>query len=138
MLGGINQMTRAPRIPLNPRSQQLQDFLTEPKPSKYRNRKVVVDGISFDSVKESKRYLQLKQLESIGHIRDLKLQQLFPLTVNGSKVCAYRADFTYTTSNVKPGHEVLVVEDVKGFKTDVYKLKYKLFAAVYGFSITEI
>jgi hypothetical protein len=133
-------MTReVPR--LNPRAQALTDFLTEAKPSKYRNRKVEIGGITFASQKEGRRYQHLKALQGSGHIRDLKLQQTFPLKVNGVLVCKYQADFTYTTCDVKPGHEVMVVEDVKSpitRKNRAYRIKFKLFAACNGFEITEV
>lgn len=127
------------KIPLNPRSQQLQDFLTEAKPSKYRNRKTVVDGLTFDSAKESRRYLELKALERAGHIRDLNRQVTMPLKVNGVLVCSVRPDFTYTRCDEKVPR--FVVEDVKSpatRKIASYRIKYKLFAALHGFNITEV
>ena len=82
--------------------------------SKYHNRKVTVDGITFDSVKEANRYKDLKILERAGQIHDLQLQVKFKLipaqrewtdetTKSGKpkkgKVieheCSYIADFTY-------------------------------------------
>ena len=62
---------------------------------KYGNKKVVVQGIKFDSKWESQRYLYLKSLERAGTIKDLELQVRFNLEVNGQKICAYVADFCY-------------------------------------------
>ena len=93
-----------------------------------------VDGIVFASKKEAKRYGELKLLELTGAIRDLRLQPKFPCVVNGVKVCDYIADFWYVDSET--GHAV--VEDAKGMKTPVYKLKAKLVEAVHGFEITEV
>ena len=49
-------------------------------------------------------------------------------------VCVYVADFRY-----REGLEgILTIEDVKGVRTPVYKLKKKLVEVIYGFRITEI
>ena len=97
----------------------------KPSYNKYSNKKVLIDGITFHSKKEGKRYSELKVLLMTGEISDLKLQPSFPFVVNGQKICSYKADFSYTYKN----H--VVVEDVKGFLTDVYKIKKKLFLALY-------
>ena len=54
-------------------------LLVENKKSKYGANKVEVDGIKFDSQRESKRYIELKQLERAGIIKDLQLQVVFEL-----------------------------------------------------------
>jgi hypothetical protein len=102
------------------------------KPSKYKAVKTVVDGITFDSKKEAKRYTQLILEERIGAIRLLELQPRFDVVVNGKKICYYKADFAYYRDGVR------IIEDVKGKKTDVYILKKKLVEAIYGITITEI
>jgi len=99
--------------------------------SKYRNNKVTVDGIKFDSQKEAGRWLQLKLLK----VTDLQRQVKFPIVINDQKICKYVADFTY----YKNGK--LIVEDVKSEftkKLPVYRLKKKLLKAVLGIEITEI
>jgi len=111
-----------------------------PKVSKYKNKKVVYDGIKFDSAKEGNYYLKLKIMQDSGLIRDLELQKKFILqkgfTLNGKKrrEISYVADFYYF--DIK--QDKWVVVDVKGFKTDVYKLKKKLFESKYGIEIEEI
>jgi len=86
----------------------------------------------FDSKKEAKRYLELKMLEKAGKIKNLKLQPVFLLQegfyYQGEAIrqITYRADFEYVNEKGER-----VVEDVKGFKTDVYKLKKKLFLKKY-------
>jgi hypothetical protein len=102
--------------------------------AKYGNRKTVMDGITFASAKEARRYSELKLLERTGWIADLKVQPRFPITVCGIKVCTYVADFQYRDLGV----DALIVEDVKGFRTPEYKLKAKLFRAVHGFPVTEV
>lgn len=102
--------------------------------SKYRNTPTTVDGIRFDSKKEAYRYGTLKLLLAAGSIRDLEIHPPYPLVVNGVKVGRYVADFRYT--DVGTGKQV--VEDVKGVRTAVYKLKKKLVAALHGIDVVEI
>jgi hypothetical protein len=102
--------------------------------SKYRNVRVSVDGILFDSKAEAKRYNELLWLQLGGEVADLSVHHRFPCEVNGQKVTVYEADFVYR--DVKSGQ--LVVEDVKGVRTAVYKLKKKIFEAIYPYKITEI
>lgn len=101
--------------------------------SKYKNKKTIVDGIPFDSLKEARRYQELKLLVRGGAIKNLELQPVFeliPSQVYQGKTMrkvSYIADFMY--KDIKRG--ITVVEDVKGFKTDVYKIKMKLFLYKY-------
>lgn len=107
--------------------------------SKYHAKKTVADGITFDSRKEADRYLVLKGMEEDGSIEDLRRQvryELVPAFDVDSKhyrPVFYVADFVYVDKET--GKEV--VEDVKGVRTDVYRLKSKLFARRYGTSIKE-
>ena len=97
--------------------------------SKYNNRKTVIDGITFDSNKEAKRYTVLRSLQEGGYIKGLSLQVPFELIPkhDGERAVRYIADFVYYDIE----KQMHVVEDVKGFKTDVYKLKRKLFKYKY-------
>lgn len=101
---------------------------------KYNASKVMIDGHRFDSQREAKRYEELKQREAAGKIAQLELQPRFELQpafrYRGEAVrkIEYVADFRYL--DYERGG--LVVEDVKGMKTDVYRLKRKLFLAKYG------
>lgn len=109
------------------------------KRNKYNARKTRVDGIVFDSDREAKRYRELKLLEGAGEISNLELQPKFPLAVDGRPVLMrstgypngrrvkYVADFAYWDHKI----EARVVEDVKGFKTDKYKLKKAFVEAMY-------
>lgn len=105
--------------------------------SKYHATKTTVDGITFDSRNEANRYLVLKGMEEDGIIGNLRRQVRYELVpafdVDGRhyRPVYYVADFVY----VEDGKDV--VEDVKGVRTDVYKLKSKLFAKKYGMSIRE-
>jgi hypothetical protein len=102
--------------------------------SKYKNKITTVDNIKFHSQKEAHRYLELKQLRQAKFISDLELQPSFKLSVNDKFICSYRADFSYFDHKI--GH--VIYEDVKGFKTQVYKLKKKLTEALYNITIHEI
>lgn len=107
--------------------------------SKYHARKTTVDGITFDSRREAYRYLVLKGMEEEGVIEDLRRQVRYELIpafdVDGKhyRPVFYVADFVYLDKET--GKEV--VEDVKGMRTDVYRIKSKLFARRYGMSIKE-
>ena len=99
------------------------------KRNKYGAIKTAYYGITFDSKGEAERYLKLREMQNEKKIINLKMQQKFPLEVNGKKVCDYIADFTYTE------HGEFIVEDFKGVLTDLFRLKAKLFEAIYGFKI---
>lgn len=94
--------------------------------------KVWRDGILFDSLREADRWTELRLLEKAGEIVDLEHHRRWPLVVNNRLVCQYESDFSYEENGK------LVVEDAKGHRTEVYKLKRKLFHAVYGFEIQEV
>lgn len=98
---------------------------------KYRNKKTQVDMYVFDSVLEARRYKQLALLERVGEIKNLKLQVPFLLQEsfrkNGKtyRKIEYIADFVYEENGQT------IVEDTKGIKTDVFKIKQKLFEYKY-------
>ena len=100
--------------------------------SKYRNEPTEVDGHRFASLAEARRYMDLKRLQDAGEISQLRLQPRYPIVINGIPVCVYVADFSYI------GSTGIVVEDVKGVRTAVYRLKNKLMRAVHGIDITEV
>lgn len=106
------------------------------KRSKYRNVRTCRDGIMFHSKREADRYVVLKAREKVGEIRNLELQPFFILEVNNVAICTYFADFGYQERSV--GDWWRVVEDVKGVRTDVYKLKKKLMKAIHGIEIREV
>lgn len=101
---------------------------------KYRNKPVTLDGIRFDSKKESLRYGELRILESTGTIKDLRLQVKFSICpkapgVKGSRERFYIADFVYTTID---GDKV--IEDTKSDATrkdKTYRLKKQLVQVKY-------
>jgi hypothetical protein len=113
---------------------------------KYKNRRVyeTPDGLPVgqefkgpkkkvaDSKAEYERLLELRGEVRRGEIQFLQTQAILRIEINGFKICSYVADFRY----VRNGR--VVVEDVKGMLTPVYKLKKKLVKAVLGIDIVEI
>ena len=95
--------------------------------TKYGSVRTEVDGISFASKAEAKRYLELKLLESVGEISEFLLQPRYPLRIDGSLICTYVADFYYR----EKGKNLITVEDKKGMKTPVFIIKERLFRALY-------
>lgn len=99
--------------------------------SKYNNNKIKYQGLTFDSKKEFEYYLILKDKEKRGLVFNLKRQ--VPLEIQPAftdktgvkhRAITYKADFVYTDRLT--GKERYI--DVKGFRTEVYKLKKKLLA----------
>lgn len=99
--------------------------------NKYGAVRTQVDGITFHSKKEAKRYEVLRDMLRDGLISDLRLQKSYQITIDGNKICRYIADFVYVKDNQ------VIVEDVKGKLTDVYKLKKKLMKACLNIDIYE-
>jgi hypothetical protein len=100
--------------------------------NKFHAIKIEIDGRVFASRAEGRRYSELCLLEQAGEISYLECQPVYQIFVNKKHICNYIADFRYQT---KDGN--LVVEDVKGLKTPVYRLKKKLVEARFGIEIME-
>lgn len=107
--------------------------------NKFHARKTWVGGERFDSRKEAQRWAELNLMQRAGQISELRRQIryiLVPAQYDDKgklleRSVDYIADFVY-----KQGGK-LVVEDTKGVKTDVYKIKRKLMLSVYGIRIRE-
>lgn len=122
--------------------------------SKYGSRKVTVDGVTYDSVKEYRRFKELSLLERAGTIQNLQRQVKYVLIpaqreycneiyTKGrkkgcfkpgkllEKECSYIADFAY----IQNGE--IVAEDTKGFRTKDYIVKRKLMLWIHGIRIKE-
>lgn len=104
------------------------------KANKYKNVKVNYNGLTFDSKREFKRFLELKELLEQRLISELETQVKFEIIPKTGKeqACNYIADFMY-----KDNEKNLVVEDSKGKKTANYIIKRKLMNLVYGIEIKE-
>lgn len=119
-------------------------LMQQARENKYRSRKITVDGITFDSVKEANRYQELRMLERAGEIRDLQRQVPFVVIPtqrdeNGKlieKEVRYVADFTY----IEKGKLTRTVEDVKSeaTRTREYTIKRKLMLYRNGIRIREV
>ena len=107
--------------------------------SKFNAKRVVIDGITFDSKKEAVRYGELLLLSKAGHLHNLKVHPPFELVAKfkhpiagNQRAITYTGDFAYTEARPGSGW-VHVVEDVKttATKTQAYKLRRKLFLKRY-------
>lgn len=120
--------------------------------SKYGNVKTTLNGITFDSEAESRRWLELKLLEKAGEIWDLERQPVFQLfapsttgvlrhALNGRSsqlIGTYLGDFKYRDKTCDGSTYPYIVEDVKGVLTALYKWKKKHVEAQYGITIREV
>lgn len=95
------------------------------KPSKYRNKPTVVDGVRFHSKKEAKRWQELRLRQSAGQISGLERQVPIRLVVERKLICTLRIDFRYFEG------ERTICEDSKGFQTRDSKIKMALAAALF-------
>ena len=109
--------------------------------TKYGNRKTYVGSELFDSRKEADRWIELTLMQKAGEISGLRRQVpylLIPDIRNKStgkvvsRKTVYVADFVYEENGKT------VVEDAKGMKTEVYRLKKKLMLWRYGIVIREV
>ena len=95
-----------------------------------------MDGIVFASMKEMRRYQELKLLERARKIHDLRCQPSFKVEINGFPFCRYTADFQYLDET-----GLVVFEEVKSTgtaKDAAYRLRKKAFELAYGFTVTEV
>lgn len=118
--------------------------LTEKKKNKYNAIKTVVDGITFDSIGESRRYVYLKNSEKLGFINTLELQPKYTFIINGNPIMmkserypkgrklSYTADFRYNENGK------VIVEDFKGKYLPISKIKVALMYAVFGITVKVI
>lgn len=107
---------------------------------KYNNTKKTVDGITFDSILEARRYIILKARLEAGTISDLRLQPHYTIMegykdLSGTYIrpVQYIADFSYINEDGKR-----IVEDTKGVRTEAYAIKRKLIRDRFGVEIVEI
>ena len=118
--------------------------LTEGRRQKYGARAVSVDGFWFASTAEARRYGELILLERAGKIVELRPQVRFPLHAPSNlagrvtKIGVYIADFTYREHYGAGLHGPVIVEDVKGVKTSLYRWKKRHVEAEHGVTIREL
>lgn len=109
---------------------------TQPKPSKYRSKKTIVDSITFDSAKEARKYVDLRNMQNAGLILNLQTQFPVQCMVDGQVAFIWWADFMYLDAKTMER----IYMDVKSpmtRKLPVYALKKKLLKICHGIEITE-
>ena len=112
---------------------QYKQAISGVKTSKYHAKRCEVDGINFASMRERNRYGHLKIRERVGEISNLRLQTRWPLrNSRGEQIAVYVSDFDYIED------EALVIEDTKGVRTPIYRLKKKWFESEYRTQIREL
>ena len=109
-------------------------LLKQAKRSKYGAIKTEIEGIMFDSKHEAARYQELRLLEQVGEIENLRLQVPYELIAKSKygRSIKYVADFVYERNGLT------VVEDAKGVRTPVYRLKKRMMVEKYGIQIREV
>lgn len=107
--------------------------------NKHNAKRTVMDGFTFASGDEARRYVYLRALEAAGEIVDLQPHPAFELIVDGIRVGKMTPDFQYTVA-VGPGRGEVIVEDFKSpsTKTEAYQLRKKLLWACHRIAITEV
>ena len=96
------------------------------------------DGHYFQSKAELARYIQLQKMQADGIIADLEIQVRYPVVINNKKICTYLADFRYKVIDELGNTLRVCVEDVKGWKTDIYAIKKKLVEAIHNVTLCEV
>lgn len=103
-------------------------------PRKYHNEPIKVDGIRFDSKAEARRYGELRLMQDAGKIYGLVHHPSYPISIDDCFICKYIADFAYLDIDT----DRLIIEDVKGVRTQAYQIKKKLMKALYNIDIMEV
>jgi len=97
------------------------------KQNKYNAKTKEYGGRIFHSKKEAAYAAELELLKKAGEIKDYKCQHKLSLDVDGFHICNYYVDFLVIN---KDGEEEL--HEVKGFQTQLWRLKWKLTEAIYS------
>ena len=105
-------------------------FAMKKKRHKFHAVRTEVDGITFSSKKEAKRYQELLLLKRAGEISGLQIQPRFSIDIDGKHICNVVLDFSYQNKN-----GAFVYEDTKGLDTPISKLKRKLVEAIYKIKV---
>jgi hypothetical protein len=93
--------------------------------NKFNAQKQKVGGVMYDSKMEASYAEQLEWRKKAGEITDIKRQHKIEIRVNGHLICNYYVDFLVTLADgTRQYHEV------KGFSTDVFRMKWKLCMAL--------
>lgn len=101
------------------------------KRNKYNAKKCVIDGCTFDSLREGNYYIFLKRELAAGDIMGLKLHPRYPIAINEKLICNVELDFAFFDNRINKLRYI----DVKGFPTNISKLKKKMVEAQYGIEV---
>lgn len=107
--------------------------LSAKRANKFNAKKVRLDGYVFDSGLEARRYGELKILERVGDVTDLEVHPVFPIEINGIRICKVILDFSYTDKNSCRVHE-----DAKGNDTALSRLKRRMVEAAYSIDVVIV
>lgn len=105
------------------------------KKNKYGAHKTEVDGLVFDSKKESTEWIKLCRMEAAGMISNLKRQTELPFVLKGKKMFVYKPDMEYDAPD---GHHYVDVKSPITAKNPVFRLKRKIIETEYGITIETI
>lgn len=119
---------------------ELRAMQEQPKNQKYSAQRITVDGITFDSKREAKRWAELKLLETAGDICELRRQVVVPLEGRDGPLLARKGrqmritvDFGY----VEVATGITIYEDAKGIPTRDYEVR-RAVAAAQGVEVREV
>jgi hypothetical protein len=107
--------------------------IVEARDAKYGNTRAMYRGRAYDSKAEMKYAMLLDAEVANGRVANWQSQYPLPIFHNGIDICTYYADFRVQYAD---GHVEFV--DVKGVRTDIYRLKKKLVRAFHGIIIKEV
>jgi hypothetical protein len=93
--------------------------------NKYNNTPQLYNGNRYDSKKEAEFAKELDLRVKGKDLKSWERQVKIPLTVNGKHITNYYIDFKLTN---KDGSIEFV--EIKGFETETWRLKWKLFEAL--------
>ena len=100
--------------------------------NKYNAKRTSVDGYMFDSMREAHHYGDLKLMERAGELSGIEVHPVYPIEINGMRICAVEADFRFVQRGT------IRVQDVKGMDTALSKIKRKLVKAIHGVEIEVV
>lgn len=126
-----------PPEPKGKKKEVLPDGIIEPngQTAKFKNKKIRIDGIVFDSLKEGDFYRSLKYQKESGFVSSYEIHKKYVFIMNGIRICSYTVDFVVHYPNGKTD-----VIDVKSFITRQkkdYQIRKKMMKAFFGIDVIE-
>lgn len=107
--------------------------------NKFNAKKIVIDGITFDSKREAKHYgflkLQKKAINPKDRVSEIKRQVRFNIVINGKHICYYKLDFMVIYADGHIEYHDPKNPHRKGAAYSYFNLKKKLVEAQHGITI---